>query len=170
MSSLIADLQTLPLNWKPDLEATLLFLKKEGKVLLIRKKRGIGAGKINGPGGKLEPGETPLQCIIREVNEELGIDVLDPVWTGEVCFSFQCKSVPDIRCFVFSATNYSGEIQETDEAFPLWTDEREIPYEEMWEDDRYWLPEMLAGHFVKAYFLFEGESLIHREVSVSLMN
>ncbi len=45
-------------TWEPKERATLLFVIKEGQILLIRKKRGLGAGKINGPGGRLEPGET----------------------------------------------------------------------------------------------------------------
>ena len=62
-------------TWTPTLRATLLFLVKDGQVLLIRKKRGLGAGKINGPGGKIDPGETPEQCAVRETQEELGITV-----------------------------------------------------------------------------------------------
>ena len=53
---------------------TLVFDIDGPQVLLIRKKRGLGAGKINGPGGRLEAGETPEQCAIRETHEEVGID------------------------------------------------------------------------------------------------
>lgn len=49
-----------PAQWTPDILATLMFVVQDGKILLIRKKRGIGAGKVNGPGGKFEPGETAL--------------------------------------------------------------------------------------------------------------
>jgi len=58
-------------TWVPTERATLLFVIKDGQVLLIHKKKGLGAGKINGPGGRLEPGETPEQAAIREVQEEL---------------------------------------------------------------------------------------------------
>ena len=60
-----------PAQWTPDILATLMFVVQKGRILLIRKKRGIGAGKVNGPGGKFEPGETALQCVLREVREEL---------------------------------------------------------------------------------------------------
>ena len=46
-------------KWNPEVRATLLFVIQEGRILLIHKKRGFGRGKINGPGGKIESGETP---------------------------------------------------------------------------------------------------------------
>ena len=63
-------------SWVATDIATLVFVLRDNEVLLIRKKRGLGAGKINGPGGKLEAGETPRQCALREVREELCISVL----------------------------------------------------------------------------------------------
>ena len=68
--------------------ATLLFVCLDNRVLLIRKKRGLGAGKINGPGGKLEPGESPVACAVREVEEELGISPLAPQARGRLRFQF----------------------------------------------------------------------------------
>ena len=53
-------------KWQPDIEATLVFIHQGSRVLLIEKLRGIGMGKINGPGGKIDPGETPLECAVRE--------------------------------------------------------------------------------------------------------
>ena len=55
-----------PAQWTPDILATLMFVVQKGRILLIRKKRGSGAGKVNGPGGKFEPGETALQCVLRK--------------------------------------------------------------------------------------------------------
>lgn len=153
-------------DWKPDIRATLMFVVKEGRILLIHKKRGIGAGKVNGPGGKFEPGETALQCALRETEEELGIQVLDAREMGEVSFSFLCGSVPEIHCHVFTGTDYTGEPRETPEALPEWTSLDAIPYDRMWEDDRYWLPLMLQGHRFKARFLFRGESLIARDIQL----
>ena len=60
-------------SWIPTVKATLLFIWKGDQLLLIRKKRGLGAGKINAPGGKIDPGETPLQAAERELLEELGV-------------------------------------------------------------------------------------------------
>lgn len=60
-------------SWTPYERATLLFVICGGHILLIHKNRGLGAGKINGPGGRLVPGESPLQGAVREVQEELNV-------------------------------------------------------------------------------------------------
>ncbi len=153
-------------DWQPDILATLMFIVRDGEVLLIRKKRGIGAGKINAPGGKFEPGETALQCALRETEEEVHVKVLDPVEMGEVSFSFQCGATPEIHGHVFLATRFEGTPAETEEALPQWVPLDKIPYEEMWEDDRYWLPHMLAGRKFNARFVFEGDRMISRHVEL----
>src|SRR3990172_12157236 len=59
--------------WRAREVATLVFVIRDGEILLMRKKRGLGAGKINGPGGRLEPGESVEACALREVHEELRV-------------------------------------------------------------------------------------------------
>lgn len=145
------------LAWEPVIRATLMFIVQDGKVLLIDKLTGIGKGKINGPGGKIDPGETAEQAVIRECQEELHITPLDPVKMGELCFSM--TDIPDIHCHVFMATEFTGEPKPTREANPLWKKTSEIPYERMWEDDQYWLPEMLAGQKFFGQFDFEVETI-----------
>ena len=75
-------------SWRAVDPATLVFIIKDDRVLLIRKKRGLGAGKVNGPGGRLEPGETFKACAIREVQEELLVTTVDPVRVGQHAFQF----------------------------------------------------------------------------------
>lgn len=144
--------------------ATLLFIQREGKVLLIKKKRGIGAGKINGPGGKIERGETPLEAICREAEEELCIRVQAPEERGRLYFHFACGTIPSIYCYVFVAKSFEGVEQETEEAIPLWIDEDKIPYEEMWEDDQYWLPQLLAGQCIQAEFSFDHDVMLSQQI------
>ena len=71
-------------TWSGEMLATILFIIKDGQVLLIEKKTGLGAGKINGPGGKIEPGETPLEAAIRETQEELLVTPHSPRKLGEL--------------------------------------------------------------------------------------
>jgi len=104
--------------WQPTMRASLCFVRKEGKILMIRKKRGLGAGKINGPGGRLEPGETPLQAAIRETEEELLVTPLQLSERGELHFQFTDGLA--LHCVVFSAEGCLGEPKETDEAIPHW--------------------------------------------------
>ncbi len=149
--------------WQPQEVATLMFVIKNGRVLLIRKKRGLGAGKINGPGGRLEPDETPKECAIRETNEELIINPLNVRSAGELFF--HAEDMPRIHGYIFVATDYEGTPSETDEAIPIWFNLSTIPFEEMWEDDRYWLPEVLNGQSVRGYFTFVNEQLLDHEVT-----
>ena len=145
-------------SWQPEEVATLLFVVKDEQVLLIRKKRGLGAGKINGPGGRLEDNETILECAVRETNEELCINPLNVRPAGELFF--HAEDMPKVLGHVFVATDYEGEPQETDEAIPLWYPIDAIPYDEMWDDDQYWLPPVLKGASVKGWFTFIDESMI----------
>ena len=152
-------------GWCAVHQATLLFVIVDRKVLLIRKKRGLGAGKINGPGGKLDAGETPQQCALREVSEELCIDAINPQSRGELRFQF----IDDysIHVHVFVADQYRGEPTETDEAIPLWYDIADVPYTEMWADDRVWLPAVLEDSGVDGRFTFDGDKLLEYDVVFS---
>ncbi len=149
-------------SWVATDTATLLFVLRGDEVLLIRKKRGLGAGKINGPGGKLEKGETPRQCALREVREELCISVLDTTPCGELRFQF--TDGYSIHVHVFVSTGFEGEPTETDEAVPIWFKRSEIPYSEMWADDRIWLPRVLDGAKVSGKFVFSNNVMIAHEV------
>lgn len=142
-------------RWKPQQRATLLFVVRDGMILLIHKKRGLGAGKINAPGGRIDAGETPLEAAVREVREELRVTPLGARQRGELRFQF--VDGLSLHGYVFMATDCEGEPQETEEAKPLWTPVDEIPYHRMWADDRLWLPLMLDGHYIQGRFLFDGD-------------
>lgn len=152
-------------RWTPTDPATLVFILDGPRVLLIRKKRGLGAGKINGPGGRIDPGESPLDGARREVEEELCITPTGLSLAGENRFLF--VDGYGIHVFVFTATGFTGEPQETDEAIPLWTPTDAIPWDEMWEDDPLWLPHTFAGRRFSARFLFDGERMLEHQVDLA---
>jgi 8-oxo-dGTP diphosphatase len=144
-------------QWRGEIHATLMFIVKDGRILLIEKKRGLGAGKINGPGGKIDPGETPLEAVIRETQEELLITPSTPRKLGELWFCM--SNFPDILCHVYRADDHDGVPTETDEATPVWTPVGAIPYHRMWEDDRHWLPLLLEETPFHGRFVFDGEAM-----------
>ncbi|WP_435335117.1 8-oxo-dGTP diphosphatase [Haloarchaeobius sp. TZWWS8] len=145
-------------------EATLCFICDGDEVLLIEKKRGLGAGLYNGPGGKVEPGETPREAVIREVREEVRLEVDDLTRLGELLFYFGDE--PLFRCHAYRTESYAGTPEETAEADPKWFRVAEVPYDEMWEDDRLWLPHLLDGRSVRGRFDFDedGDELLEYEL------
>jgi len=155
-------LEKIDSSWQAVHKATLIFVVREHEVLLIRKKRGLGAGKINGPGGKLEPGETSQQCAHREIKEELCVDVVESINSGRLRFQFVDGYSIDVQVFV--ANSFEGLPKETEEAIPLWSDIADIPYDEMWADDRIWLPRVLAGERVDGRFIFDDDRLLDHRV------
>lgn len=154
-------------TWSPKTPATLMFIVRDGQILLIEKKRGHGAGKVNGPGGKIDPGETPLEAAVRETQEELGITPHAPRKLGELWFAM--SDVPDILCHVFRSDGFEGEPVETDEAVPLWTPLDAIPYERMWVDDIEWLPLLIRETTFRGRFVFEDERLLWHHVETGVV-
>lgn len=151
-------------RWQGKDTATLTFIVQDGRILLMRKKRGLGAGKINGPGGRLEPGESVLECAIREVQEELCITPVNPQFCGESLFQF--VDGYSIHVHTYMASEFTGTPQETEEAIPFWFALDQIPYGEMWADDILWLPEMLKGNRFKGRYLFDNDLMVDYQLEI----
>lgn len=141
---------------------TICFAVRDGSVLLAMKKRGFGAGKWNGPGGKVETGETIEEACRRETREETGIEAVALEPRGVLEFIFDGKPEWDNECHVFVATAIRGDAVETDEMRPQWYPIAEVPFAEMWEDDRIWLPGVLAGGTARMRFYFDSNVALVR--------
>ena len=148
--------------WQDKDLATLVFVIRDGKVLLINKKTGLGKGKINAPGGKVERDETPLACAVRECREELGITVSKLEYCGQ--HRFQFVDGYSIHVWVYRTADYEGVPTESVEAKPLWVPLDEIPYEQMWADDRLWIPMMLRGERFQGRWIFDGDKMLDYEL------
>jgi 8-oxo-dGTP diphosphatase len=149
-------------TWRPRERATLVFVVQGGNVLLIRKKRGLGAGKVNGPGGRLESGETPEACARRELEEELHVTPVGLLAQGELLFQF--VDGYGLHCTVFRASGCLGVPEETDEATPFSSPVGSIPYGQMWADDALWLPLLLGGERFRGRFVFDRDTMLDHEV------
>ena len=144
--------------WEAEERCTLCYVvdKVSNKILLIEKKRGMGTGYLNGPGGHIELEETSVEAAIRETKEETGLDVTDLENRGILRFQF--KEGTSMIGYVFYTESFSGELKECDEARPGWYDLDTLDYSRMWEDDRLWLGKMLEGKSVDGYFIFDNDN------------
>lgn len=152
-------------QWEPKDRATLCFIIRDGQVLLIEKKRGLGAGKVNGPGGRIESGETLAQCAVRETQEEVGVTPLNVEVCGEL--SFQFADEYSLYCTVYRADGFEGELAETDEAVPFWCELDKVPFDRMWQDDIYWFQHMIEGRYFKGYLTFDDDKMLSHDIQVS---
>jgi 8-oxo-dGTP pyrophosphatase MutT (NUDIX family) len=152
--------------------STLLFLIKKDKgvitdICLAMKRRGFGTGRYNGVGGKVEEGETIKDAAIRETKEEVGVDVQDLSPCAEITFIYSHKPEWDQVTHIFFCENWSGEPTEGEEVSPKWFSVADIPYINMWPDDSFWLPKVLAGDYVRGRFVFaEGDVILEQEINV----
>eukprot|EP00037_Helgoeca_nana_P034183 m.420849 g.420849 ORF g.420849 m.420849 type:complete len:175 (-) comp32978_c0_seq1:82-606(-) len=145
---------------------TLLLLQKDGSVLLGRKKRGFGEGKVNGFGGKVEAGETVIEAAVREMQEESGLTVEDPSLRGILSFDMRGDG-NHLEVHVYHASQYHGVLTESDEMDPFWAKEDAIPFQEMWLDDKFWVPTLLQGDHFRGIFTFQSHNeLLDHTVTV----
>jgi 8-oxo-dGTP diphosphatase len=149
-------------NWNFTEQAVICYIKDKDQVLLINKKTGLGAGKVNAPGGRIEAGEMPVEAVIRECQEEVGLTPIDPEHVGDLFFIF--KNGHSLRGFVYTANAYEGEMIETREADPFWCDRARIPYDKMWADDALWLENALNNIKISGRFIFDDDEMLSHKV------
>lgn len=128
------------------IRTTLLYIIKDGKILLAEKKRGFGAGKLNGVGGKIEPGESEVQGMLRECREEIGVTPINLEQRAVLHFDLFYKGEKEKEdTYVFVASDYIGELVESEEMKPSWYDINKLPFERMFSDDELWLNSLIEG-------------------------
>ncbi len=141
---------------------TLCIIQKDEQVLLGMKKRGFGAGRWNGFGGKVTPGETIEEAAVRETKEEAGIDVQNLEKVGILEFTF-LGSEDILQVHIFKTSEFIGEPTEGEEMKPQWFETGVIPYDSMWPDDIFWLPLLFAGKKFKGGFSFGPDDTILKQ-------
>lgn len=150
----------------PDIRRTLLFLRRDDEILLAMKKRGFGAGKWNGVGGKLEQGESLHDALVRETQEEIAVTPTNYRLVAELDFVQDAETEDPWHMYVYAylCNEWQGEPTESEEMAPQWYPLVDIPYAEMWDDDAYWLPQVLGGEKVVGTFTFDSNDRMTNHV------
>jgi 8-oxo-dGTP diphosphatase len=147
--------------------ATLCYLRRAGQTLMLyrnKKALDIHQGKWNGLGGKLEPGESPEDCAIREVFEESGLRARDPLLKGVLTFP-RFKDGEDWYVFLFLITDFSGELIVSAEGDLQWHPTDRLLELNLWPGDRLFLPCLDQPGWFSGTFVYEhGELVSHRLV------
>ena len=147
---------------------TLCYIEQEGKYLMlhrVKKHHDINAGKWIGVGGHVENGETPEECLLREVKEETGLVLTAYRLRGLVTFlSDACE--PELMCVV-TADAFDGEMIECDEGELAWVEKSEVLALPTWEGDRVFLERLLSGdeRFFSIKLRYEGDKLVEKKIT-----
>ena len=125
------------------IQATLWIMVKDGKIFLWEKMRGFAKWVLNWIWGKQEGDESMDKCMIREAKEEIGVNIIEQEKVWIMTFIFEEKPEFNLTVHLYNIINYTWEPKESEEIKPFWFDLDNIPYEKMWEFDKYWLPRIL---------------------------
>lgn len=141
---------------------TLCYLEQDGKYLMLYRNKKEGdqsEGKYLGVGGKLERGESPEECALREIREETGFEVSDLTFRGIVTF------ISDVweheLMFLYSAGRWTGTLRmDCSEGELLWVPKEQVLSLPAWQGDKYFLRKLLDGdHDIHLKLVYEGEQL-----------
>lgn len=147
--------------------ATLCYIKKNGQTLMmhrIKRKDDLHFGKWNGLGGKMQPGETPEECVIREIEEESGLLIKDPLLKGFLTFPSFDKW-DDWYVFVFTACRFKGKLLDSAEGYLKWVDDCGLLKLDLWEGDHIFLPWLQDKKFFSAKFNYQNGRLKNHSVN-----
>ena len=146
------------------------YIQQNGKTLMLyrnKKKNDINKGKWIGLGGKFEHGESPEQCLVREVREEAGVTLTDYRLRGIVTFTVTDDISEPLYLFIYTASKYIGEIRECDEGSLQWIDDDKIIDLDLWEGDKlFWDWILNTDKFFSASFIYSGTGLIKHQVAL----
>lgn len=141
--------------------ATLCYIKKDGKTLMlhrVKKENDTHEWKWNGVWWKFEPGETPEECAIREIEEETGLKAENPVLRGILTFPDFAKW-EDWYVFVFDIYDFTGELIESNEWNLEWIADEKILSLNLWEWDKHFMEWMSEWKFFSWKFIYKNKEL-----------
>ena len=137
--------------------ATLCYIKKDGKTLMLhrtKKKNDMHEGKWVGVGGKIEKGESPEECAVREVFEETGLKAEELKLRGLLTFP-DFNNSEDWYGYLYVVEKFSGEIIESPEGDLKWVDDSKLFDLDMWEGDDLFMRWMMEDRIFSAKFVYD---------------
>jgi 8-oxo-dGTP diphosphatase len=144
--------------------ATLCYVQRDGQTLMlhrVKKKNDMHQGKWNGLGGKLDPGESPEECAIREVEEESGLRCRNPRLRGIITFP-AFDEIDDWYTFLFTMHDFEGDLIDSAEGVLQWIDNNALLDLNLWPGDRIFIPWIFQDRFFSAKFIYErGKFMSH---------
>ena len=146
--------------------STLCYVRANHQTLMlhrIKKENDMHKGKWNGLGGKFESGESPEECAIREIKEESGLLVRDPKLHGVITFP-AFDGIDDWYVFLFTATDFSGELINSNEGVLEWIDDDKLLDLHLWEGDKIFIPWLDQDSFFSAKFNYADGRLVDYQV------
>jgi 8-oxo-dGTP diphosphatase len=148
--------------------ATLCYLRdlENGRTLMlhrVKKADDMHAGKWNGLGGKVEAGETPEECALREVQEESGLRMENPILRGVITFP-QFSKGEDWYTYIFVAYDYAGELIDSTEGVLAWVENEKLFDLNLWPGDRVFMRWLDDPRFFSAKFVYKAGELTKYEV------
>jgi mutator protein MutT len=144
-----------------EITMNLLYLVKGDQVLLAMKKRGHGAGRYNGVGGKLDPDESVEQCLVRESQEEIGVIPEKFEKMAYITFDLYMKGERVFEhVYLFTSSKWTGKPTESEEVAPRWFDIDKLPFDKMWPNDVHFLQQILEGKKLTGHFKLDKNDLV----------
>jgi 8-oxo-dGTP diphosphatase len=150
-------------------ETTLCLIVKDDKVLMMlrnKKKQDVHLNKYNGLGGRVESGESKLDCVLREVYEEAGIILTNFHYVGKVTFkNFGYKIGKEIM-YSYVAYDYLNEIGDCDEGELVWIHKDQVLDLPLWEGDQYFLMHIINNEPFKGYLHYDGDQVVNHRIEL----
>ena len=141
---------------------SLCYIEKDGCYLVLhrtKKEHDENGGKWIGVGGKFEPGESPLECVQREVKEETGLTMTNPRFRGIVTFVSDEWGTEYMH--LFTCTEFTGTLTDCDEGELVWLPKGELLTKKMWAGDRLFLKALdERSDFFSLKLRYRGEELV----------
>tara|TARA_B100000287_G_scaffold432799_1_gene492970 strand:+ start:2223 stop:2681 length:459 start_codon:yes stop_codon:yes gene_type:complete len=147
--------------------STLCYIQNEHQTLMlhrIKKENDIHQDKWNGLGGKLIAGESPEECVKREVLEESGLIIRKPKLHGVITFP-KFDNVDDWMVFVYTVDHFEGSLIDSNEGVLEWIDNDQILNLNLWEGDKIFIPWLSQDKFFSAKFIYDKKELKDYDVN-----